>query len=295
MEYNVKEYINYIKIEKNLSNNTITNYLNDLKQYTVYLNDKCQINNVEKITKQDIRGYINHLSDSDYNARSIARKITTIKNFHNFLMKEKITKHNPVIDIKGPKLRKSLPKALSIKEIDKLLSISPKTAFDYRNVAMIELLYGTGLRVSELVNLKITDFNPEMAVIRCFGKGSKERIIPLNDMALAKMVVYLNDYRHLLLKGYFEDAIFLNNHGKKITRQGFYLILKQIAHDQRITTQFSPHTLRHSFATHLLEGGADLRSIQELLGHSDISTTQIYTHLSNQKLKKNYQDYHPRN
>lgn len=294
MKYSILEYINYIKIEKNLSDNTIKNYQIDLNQYQVYLSDKSGLEEPENIKKEHIRSYLGWLKEHNYAERSIARKITTIKNFHTYLIKEKITSNNPSQDIASPKLRKSLPKVLSIEEVDKLLSFDLNDAFSYRNRAMIELLYGTGIRVSELVNLKLTDYNKEMSVIRCFGKGKKERIIPLNDIATKVMSEYLEIYRPSLLKGYFTDAIFLNNHGKQITRQGFFLILKKLAKEQGINTDFSPHTLRHSFATHLLSGGADLRSIQELLGHSDISTTQIYTHISNKQLKTNYQDFHPR-
>lgn len=294
MKYAILEYLNYIKIEKNLSNNTVDNYRNDLQQYLAFLTDNCQLVDVNKIEKGHIRAFISYLNKEKYAPRSIARKITTIKNFHNYLLKEKLTNVNPALDIAQPKLRKSLPKALSVEEVAKLLDIKPETAFDYRNIAMIELLYASGIRVSELVNLKLTDFNSDMAVIRLFGKGKKERIIPLNDMALQVLNTYINEHRSSLLKGYFTDHVFLNNHGKGITRQGFFLILKNLAKEKGITTEFSPHTLRHSFATHLLSGGADLRSIQELLGHSDISTTQIYTHLSNKQLKQNYQDFHPR-
>jgi len=294
MKYAILEYINYIKIEKNLSNNTINSYQFDLTQYSDHLSKKHGLNEPENIKKEHIREYLGTLRNNNYADRSIARKITAIKNFHNYLLKEKLTNIDPSQDIATPKLRKKLPKVLSIEEVDKLLNFPLTTAFDHRNRAMIELLYGTGIRVSELINLKITDFNQEMAVIRCFGKGKKERIIPLNDIALKMVIDYIEIYRPSLLKGYFTDSIFLNNHGKQMTRQGFFLILKQIAKQQNITTDFSPHTLRHSFATHLLSGGADLRSIQELLGHSDISTTQIYTHISNQQLKNNYQDFHPR-
>ena len=195
--------------------------------------------------------------------------------------------------ISSPKREKHLPKVLSEEEIDKLLNIPLNDAFSYRNKAIIELMYATGLRVSELVNLKVNDIDLNMALLKTLGKGSKERIIPLGDYALNYLKLYINEYRSLLIKKNLNDYLFLNNHGNKLTRQGLFKMLDKLANEQGIKTEISPHTLRHSFATHLLNGGADLRSIQELLGHSDISTTQIYMHVSNQKLNEDYHKFHP--
>lgn len=195
--------------------------------------------------------------------------------------------------ISSPKREKHLPKVLSEEEIDKLLNIPLTDAFSYRNKAILEIMYATGLRVSELINLKVNDIDLNMALLKTLGKGSKERIIPLGDYALNYLKLYINEYRNQLIKRNLTDYLFLNNHGNKLTRQGLFKILNKLAREQGIKTEISPHTLRHSFATHLLNGGADLRSIQELLGHSDISTTQIYTHVSNQKLNEDYHKFHP--
>ena len=195
--------------------------------------------------------------------------------------------------IELPKIKKTLPKTLSIDDINKLLDFKLKDSFSYRNKAMLELMYSSGLRVSELVNVKINDIDNELCVIRVMGKGSKERIIPIGDYAIKYIDIYSKEHRNKLIKKQYNDYLFLNNHGKKMTRQGFFKIIKNIAKIQNIKTEFSPHTLRHSFATHLLNGGADLRSIQEMLGHSDISTTQIYTHVSKELLKENYDNFHP--
>jgi len=193
-----------------------------------------------------------------------------------------------------PRLGLSLPKSLTVEDINKLLNIATTNANEYRNKAMVELLYATGLRVSELINLKTSDVNINMSIVRCISKGNKERIIPIGDFAIESISEYCNNYREALMKNKNTDYLFLSNRGTKITRQGFFKILKKLAKEQGVNKDFSPHTLRHSFATHLLEYGADLRSIQEMLGHSDISTTQIYTHIGNDLIRKNYEKYHPR-
>ncbi|HHT38667.1 MAG TPA: site-specific tyrosine recombinase XerD [Mollicutes bacterium] len=288
----LNEFINYIYIEKKISKNTKDAYERDLLKYIDYLKKK-KIVTPDQIEKKDIVNYIEFLSDQ-ISARSINRNIVSIKAFHKFLVREGIIKENITSDIESPKIGKNLPKVLNIKEVDELLNITLETPFDYRNKAMLELMYATGLRVSELVSLKLDDINLDMALVRCMGKGSKERMIPLGDVALKYISLYINEYRRLLLKKKQTNMLFLNNHGTPLTRQGFFLILKGIAKEKGIKKEFSPHTLRHSFATHLLEYGADLRSIQELLGHSDISTTQIYTHVAHNKLRKDYDDYHPR-
>lgn len=202
-------------------------------------------------------------------------------------------KKNSVNDMVIPKMPRNLPKTLSIEEVDKLLDIDIKNYYDYRNKAMIELMYSSGLRVSELINLKNHDIDFENSAVRVFGKGSKERVLPVSDYAIEAIKLYIEKSKGWLSKGKTNEYLFLNNHGNNMTRQAFFKILKNLAIEKGIKTDFSPHTLRHSFATHLLERGADLRSIQELLGHSSISTTQIYTYLSNDKLDKNYHKYHP--
>ncbi len=294
MQYNLLDYLNYIIVEKKLSTNTKKSYQTDLTKYIEYLISKRKKENIKDVNKEDIVSYIESLGKKKLSPRSIARKITAIKNFHKYLLKEKITNNNPSEYIDMPKLGRSLPKSLSVEEVNKLLNINPNNAYEYRNKAMLELLYATGLRVSELINLKIHDVNINMSIVRCIGKGNKERIIPIGDMAIESIKVYYNNYRHQLIKNKINDYLFVNNRGQRMTRQGFYKILRKTAKEQGIHKEFSPHTLRHSFATHLLEFGADLRSIQEMLGHSDISTTQIYTHIGNDLIRKNYDEFHPR-
>lgn len=287
----IDEYINYIYIEKKLSNNTKDAYKRDLISFSNYLNNK----EISKINSTDIKSYIKHLNDIKDKDRTIARKIVSVRTFFDYLMMNKIIKENPCEKIESPKLRKSLPKVLSIEDVNKLLSLKANTPLEYRNKAMIELMYDAGLRVSELVNLEVNNINLKDCYVRCFGKGKKERIVPLGDIAIEVLDKYINIYRDSLLKGYFTDKLFISSYGKGITRQGFFKILKSEAKKAGITKEFSPHTLRHSFATHLLEYGADLSSISELLGHENIKTTQIYTHISNNKKRKDYEEYHPRN
>lgn len=291
MKEDIRSYINYVYIEKKLSDNTKNAYETDLFDFSEFLNNK----DVSKITYNDITSYINHLYDKKEKDKSIARKIVSIRTFFNYLMKEGKIKVNPSEKLESPKLKKTLPNTLSLEEVDKLLSIKPKDAKDWRNKAMIELMYGTGMRVSELVNLELNDINLKDNYVRVYGKGKKERIVFMADVTTDVLDKYINIYRNSLLKGYLTDKVFLSSYGKGITRQGFFKILKKEAEKAGIKKSFSPHTLRHSFATHLLENGADLRSIGEMLGHENIKTTQIYTHLSNNKKRKDYDEFFPRN
>lgn len=291
MKNDIEEYINYVYIEKKLSNNTKDAYLKDLIIFNDYLNNK----NTKSVNKEDIISYINYLNKIKDTDKTIARKIVSIRTFFDYLVREKKLDKNPVEKIESPKLKKTLPKVLDIDEINKLLDLHPKTPLEYRNQAMLELMYATGLRVSELVNLCINDIDFNDNYVRIFGKGKKERIVPIGNGTTKLIYDYVNIYRNSLLKGYLTDNLFISSYGKGITRQGFFKILKQTAKDQGITKDFSPHTLRHSFATHLLEYGADLRSIGEMLGHENIKTTQIYTHLSNNKKRSDYDEYHLRN
>lgn len=283
----IDEFIDYLRFEKKYSENTISSYTLDLKKFTNYIKK-----DYDKIKKEDIQKYIQNLSKEE-SSLSVSRTISTLKSFYKFLEINKYTKTNPLTLISNPKQPKTLPKVLSEEEVNKLLDINLKTDFDYRNKAMLELMYGSGLRVSELINLNVNDIDVNNCTVRIFGKGSKERIIPLNEYTTEAINNYILYHRTALFKHGENNYLFLNNHGNKMTRQGFFKILKKLAKEKNIKTEFSPHTLRHSFATHLLKYGADLRSIQELLGHSDISTTQIYTHITNEKLQKNYQEYHP--
>lgn len=285
----INEFTEYLIIDKKYSENTIKAYNNDLKKFKNFIKNKT-INNIDD---NSIKDYIKYLNKNNNDTRTISHNISTLRSFYKFLLIEKKVNKNPMEYIELPKTKKTLPKTLSIEEVDKLLDIKLTDSFSYRNKAMLELMYSSGLRVSELINVSIHDIDTSNCIIRIMGKGSKERIVPLGDYAIRYIELYLKEYREKLVKNELNDYLFLNNHGKKMTRQGFFKILKSIAREKNIKTNFSPHTLRHSFATHLLNGGADLRSIQEMLGHSDISTTQIYTHVSKEQLKENYKNYHP--
>ena len=283
----IQEFQDYLRFEKKYSENTVTSYTNDLNKTLTLTNQ-----DFRKLTKKDIQNIIQKIAKTE-SLSSTSRYISTLISFYKFLEIYKYINHNPVSSINTPKRAKSLPKVLSEEEVNKLLDINLTNDFDYRNKAMLELMYSSGLRVSELVNLTVNDIDLTNSLVRIFGKGSKERIIPINDYANESLNNYILYHRFNLFKKGENNYLFLNNHGTKMTRQGFFKILKKIAQENNIKTELSPHTLRHSFATHLLKHGADLRSIQELLGHSDISATQIYTHISNEKLKENYTKFHP--
>ena len=292
IEVAIDDFLNYCVFEKGLSDKTCESYKYDLKVYKEYL-EKNHITSVDKIKTKTIEDYLKYRNETDESLSTIAHNLTVIKNFHSYLLRTKIVDCDISENISRPKLRKTIPRAISINDINKLLNIELKTPFDYRNKAMMELMYGTGLRVSELISLDVHSIDFQNCVIRIVGKGSKERIVPIGEYSLYYLKLYL-DKRYELLKKEQCNALFLNNHGKRMTRQGFFKNLKQILKKQGLDSEIHPHTLRHSFATHLLENGADLRSIQELLGHSDISTTKIYTHVSDNKVKSDYEKYHPR-
>lgn len=285
----ISDYINYIEIERQLSINTVENYEKDLERFFMYVKKS-----YKNITQKDINNYIMYLS-KELSPKSVNRHIVSIKNYFKYMQKFNKIKNNPCANISGAKTPKTLPKVLNEEEIDKLLNIEVIDAKTSRNRAMLELMYASGLRVSELLNLNINDVDLENDIVKCFGKGSKERIVPISDLAIKYIAEYINVYRRTLIKRNETDVLFLNMHGRKLTRQGFFKILHEIALEKGITKDFSPHTLRHSFATHLLNYGADLRSIQTMLGHENIKTTQIYTHVSNNYVKENYEKFHPRN
>ena len=283
------EYKNYLLIDRHYSKNTIESYINDLDIFFEYLNKhKLDYNT---ISKDGIRDYLKTINNKD--ERTVAHQISVLRGFYKYLILENIIKDNPMINIDLPKLSKKLPNVLTVDEVDNLLDIKLNTMYDYRNKAMLELMYATGLRVTELVNLKIEDVDLNNALVRTMGKGSKERIIPFGNYASTALYNYINDYRPQFFKREVNEYLFLNNHGKQMTRQGFFKILKEIAREKGIDKELSPHTLRHSFATHLLTGGADLRSIQEMLGHSNLSTTEIYTNISKEEIRNQYKETHP--
>ena len=286
----IEDFLNYCIFEKGLSDRSKNSYENDLNVYKDFLK-KRNILDVSRISSDDIKDFLKVRSSEE--SSTIAHNLTVIKNFHTYLLKENIVKTDVSEFIDRPKLRKTLPKTLSIEDIDKLLDIKLESPFDYRNKAMLELMYGCGLRVSELVNLTLNDIDMTNCLIRIFGKGSKEREIPIGEYSIYYLKEYL-DIRNSLLKGKSCNKLFLNNHGSSISRQGFFKMLKQLLKEKGLNTDVSPHTLRHSFATHLINRGADLRSIQEMLGHSDISTTKIYTKISDEKVIEEYNLHHYR-
>lgn len=286
MKY-VEDYLLFLKTEKKLGDNTINSYMLDLEDFFKTFNGS-----IESCTKKDILAYISSINGLEVS--TVNRHISSLKSFFNYLVDESIIKVSPIEEVSSLKKAKKLPKYLSISEVNKLLNIPLNSEFDYRNKAMLELMYATGLRVSELVSIEYSNIDFENSIIRINGKGKKERIIPLGEIASYYLKVYLNDYRSKLLKRNTYNQVFLNNHGKPITRQGFNYILENIRELTGITKEITPHVLRHSFATHLLEGGADIRSIQEMLGHENISTTNIYTEVVNDVLRSNYEMYHNR-
>ena len=290
----VDQYINYLVLEKGLSENTIESYSRDISRYVKYLIQK----GVKQISDADtplILTYLISLRDGGLKARSTARHLVTLRGFYRYLVQEKIFKHDPARLIDLPKSGLKLPDVLSVSEIKLLLSTpDTQTPLGLRNAAMIELLYAAGLRVSELVNLKLLDINTEAGFVRVIGKGSKERIVPIGNYAKNIIGRYVKIARSLLLKGGVSHYLFVARAGKPMTRQGFWKLLKQYALQAGIAKKITPHSFRHSFASHLLEGGADLRAVQVMLGHTDISTTQIYTHVAREHLKQMHEKYHPR-
>lgn len=282
----IDDYLKYLKIEKKYSDNTIKSYHNDLNELYIYFKNK----DITKLNKKDLIKFIEN--NKDKNDKTLSHYISSFRSFYRYLEIENVIENNPAINMIQPKLSKTLPKVLSVEDIDNILNIKLETKYDYRNKAMLELMYSTGVRISELINIKIHDLNINNCTLKVIGKGSKERIIPVGDYALKYTEIYLNNYRHLFNKNN-SDYLFLNPSGNKLSRQAFFKTIKKIALEKNIKVDFSPHTLRHSFATHMLENGADLRTIQELLGHSDLSTTQIYTNISNKFIEDNYNEYHP--
>ncbi|MUK87211.1 site-specific tyrosine recombinase XerD [Ornithinibacillus sp. L9] len=295
LKYAFEDFFHYLQIERGLSDNTISSYKRDLKKYVQYINKIVQKDDWDHVSRADIIGFLHTLKDSGKSAATMARTISSIRLFHQFLIREELVHQDASLHIETPKIERKLPHVLSMQEVDSLLNMKATTPLELRNKAMLELLYATGLRVSELISLTMNDLHLTMGFVRCFGKGSKERIVPLGDVAHNAVDQYINHARNNLLKKNKDETIlFVNQHGKPLTRQGFWKILKAIAKEADIQKEITPHTLRHSFATHLLENGADLRAVQEMLGHTDISTTQIYTHVTKTRLKDMYKTYHPR-
>ena len=290
----VKEYLYFLDVEKGLAKNTLESYGRDLKSFFCFLsNSNCT--NPTNVSRTDIVSYLLHLQNNGKAVSTISRNLASIRSFYHFLIEEQVVKKDPCSDLESPRQEKKLPEILTISEVDLLLSQPNQLEVTgIRDKAMLEVIYATGIRVSELVSLNKVDINIDSGYLRCRGKGNKERIVPLGKIAVKNLYYYLEKSRPKLVKIESEDAFFVNHHGKRLTRQGFWKIIKKYAELAKIKRKITPHTLRHSFATHLLENGADLRSVQEMLGHADISTTQIYTHITRKKLRGVYEKTHPR-
>ena len=286
MNENLENYRNYLKYERAYSDNTVGAYMNDLNKYEEFLKKDILESNTE-----DLEKYLKYIKNLE--STTVAHKITSIRSYFNYNIKRGIVSVNPADKVSRPKLTKHLPEYLTEEEVGKLLDVEVKSPYDYRNKTILELLYSSGIRISELVNIKTPNYDSEECLIRIMGKGSKERIVPLGDYAINIMNDYMNNYRPLINKKH-TDYVFVNNRGDKISRQFIFKVIKKEALKKGIKKDISPHTLRHTFATHLLKNGADLRIIQELLGHENISTTQIYTHVTNNKLKSDYETYFPK-
>lgn len=294
----LKNFLTYLSIEKGLARNTIISYQRDLKFFEDFLLERSK--NLGSFSKQEILDFIDKLRE-DHSISSICRFISSIRGLCKYLLLEKIINEDPTENLQTPKRWDRIPKALTIDEVKTVIDTSNRlkdtekkkaTVLNFRNSVMVELLYSSGLRVSELINLRTQDINLEGGFLRVIGKGSKERVVPVSRRTLERIREYIRNYRNHLLGNKVSDFLFTTSRGKAMTRQRFWQALK--FYGKQIGLDLSPHTLRHSFATHLLEGGADLRSVQKMLGHSDIATTQIYTKVTTDRLKKVYKEYHPR-
>src|SRR5699024_8898618 len=291
----MEDFLSYLQIERGLAENTLVSYRRDLTAYTLFMQDKRNKKVWEKIERKDIVAYLLVLKNEGKSAATIARFTSSIRSFHQYLIREQVMTHDPTLQIEPPMQARTLLSVLNMEDVDLLLSYSGKKPLESRNQAMLEIMYATGLRVTEMISMQLNDLHLQMGFVRCVGKGSKERIIPIGDYAKNAIERYLQEARPVLTKkNPNETVVFVNNHGKSLSRQGFWKILKGIALEVRLTKTITPHTLRHSFATHLLENGADLRAVQEMLGHADISTTQIYTHVTKTRLNDMYKQFHPR-
>lgn len=294
MDVWVDEFIYYLTVERGRSDNTAASYRGDLALFTSFLNDKRK-KSVLEASREDITAYLKEQYGLKKSTSTISRYIAAVKSFYHFLFREGLIAYDPTVDLEMPKLPKKLPRVLSYQEVDKLLCQPGKLKpACIRDRAILELLYATGLRVSELLALDTDSLKLDMCYVRCFGKGSKERIVPLGSEARKYLMIYLKKGRPKLQKRAREKALFLNQRGERLSRQGCWKIIKKYALLAGIEKEITPHTLRHSFATHLLENGADLRSVQEMLGHADVTTTQIYTHLTRNKIREIYNRSHPR-
>ncbi len=294
MRWSIEQFLQHLVVERGLAENTVSSYSGDLHRYMQFLTQR-QITSWKDTSKQDIMIYLMELKKQGKAPATISRHLAALKSFYHFLLREGEITEDFTVDLETPKLAKKLPHVLTTEEVDMLLR-QPDThkPTGLRDKVILETIYATGLRVSELVALDVDNLNLEEGYARCLGKGAKERIVPVGSVARHYLAAYLQSARGKLAKKQGEQALLLNNHGSRLTRQGCWKIIKKYARQALIRSTITPHTLRHSFATHLLENGADLRAVQEMLGHADISTTQIYTHLTTKRLKEVYDRAHPR-
>ncbi len=289
----IEEYLNFCRVEKGLAANSLAAYRRDLERLARFCSARGRT--PQAAGGEDLRGFLDSLYQAKLSSRSIARYLTSARNFYLYLLRQKTIQADPTAQITAPRQWKQLPKFLTLEEVDRLLEApDAATPLGSRDRAMLQLLYATGLRVSELVHLKLAHLNPELGVLRALGKGNKERLVPVGRTALEAVESYLNDGRPRLLKGKASEYLFVTARGGAMVRQTFWHQLRKYGLQARITRSLTPHVVRHSFATHLLERGADLRSLQLMLGHADISTTQIYTHVLRDRLRQVYDQHHPR-
>jgi integrase/recombinase XerD len=289
----VNDYLDFARVEKGLAANSISSYRRDILQFCRFLNGHAK--SFAGADRDDVRAFLAALYGRGMSAQSVARHLISLRNFFRFLVREGRIQSDPTADVEAPKLARRLPRYLSADEVETLLGQPDVcTPLGLRDKAMLEVLYATGMRVSELVRLRCSDFEPGLGVVRCLGKGNKERLIPVGKFALRAVEAYRQGGRSAMCKSGQEPFLFLNRRGQPLTRVGFWKILARYGRRAGFSIPLTPHLVRHSFATHLLERGADLRSIQLMLGHSDISTTQIYTHILKERLKQVYQAHHPR-
>lgn len=296
MENFLRDYMTMLKVERNLARNSLESYERDLQQYHQYLKTELKLKTIRNVTLGHIRSFVRKLSNRGLAANSIKRAVSSIRTYHNFLSAEGHMKDNPAQLLDTPKVPRKLPNVLTIQEIDKVLGIIPENApMAQRDLAIFEMMYSCGLRVTELCDFKTSDILWDSEMIRVQGKGSKQRFVPIGPIARENLKNYLNHERNTLAdKNPNVAEVFLSRNGRKLTRMMIWVLLKKWTESAEVKKEVSPHTLRHSFATHLLEGGADLRSVQEMLGHTDITTTQVYTHLDKEHLKEVHRTYHPR-
>ena len=290
------DYTTYLRLERGLSENSITSYAYDIKAFIAYIEEYNPQLTPENCSKQDTQAYVYQMA-KQVNARSQARQISGLKSFFNFLIFEGYREDSPMDLIESPKMGRKLPDVLSVKEIEKMLaSIDVSSPLGYRNLTILETLYGSGLRVSEIIELKISDLHFDEGLVLITGKGNKQRLVPLGKISAQKLRVYIEEIRvHVPVKKGHQDIVFLNKNGRQLTRAMIFTIVRRVAENAGIQKKVSPHTFRHSFATHLLENGADLRSIQLMMGHENITTTEVYMHVDTQHLSKSLQAFHPRN